>query len=438
MNVSMRKKRVRTKSISKVAKPPKPPKPTRSRNSSTKRITDIMRRMRIDKHKVSSSESESESENESKSESSSSGESDSSDDSISDSSGSSGSSGSSSSEESESEENFVKCRNPNCDAGFCGIVKTSRRKCKHCGLTQTILPNFEQVKKASFKKPKPKQLKRKSSDLDIKVEEVIEEVIEKTKKLAIVQPVEIKTNEIKITKTTKTTNPKPAKRIKLIKDDTREEWPNPIEEFPVITHPFKIVDGITTKFITVVSFEISGKPAYCKNWNDHFINGIKPDKTKFTKHWDLLPVFFAFINYDDKTYRSKIKVFNDETIVKDTDINVQLNSELTLILRPLAKKSILMLKDLRQETSLRFQYRIITNLRFVTHFSDQVNIYMNKKIIDPQRAWALHLILNEQSMKTDQMSKVQIFFSNHEKIFVYSLTNLYEALYLYFSRQITT
>jgi len=433
----MRKKHIRTKSISKVAKPPKPP---RSRNTSTKRITEIMRRMRIDKHKLSSSE-ESESDS---SESENSDYSSSSSESESENSNSSSSSYEESEEESESEENFVECRNPNCDAGFYEVVKTSRRKCRHCGLTQTIKPNPKQVKKpikrALFKKLEPKlktSIKRKNSDSDITtkavenvVEEVFEEVIEKTRKMAISQRIEHKTTTI--------TNPKPAKRIKLVKNDTREEWLNPIEDFPVISGPFKIVDNITTKFITVVSFEISGKPAYCKNWNDHFINGINPDKNKFTKHWDLLPVFFAFINYDDKTYRSKIKVFNDETVVKDTDINVQLNSELTLILRPLAKESILMLKDLRQETSLRFQYRIITNLRFVTHFSDQVNIYKDKKIIDPQRAWALHLILNEQSMTTDQMSKVQIFFSNREKIFVYSLTNLYEALYLYFSRQITT
>ena len=132
-------------------------------------------------------------------------------------------------------------------------------------------------------------------------------------------------------------------------------------------------------------------------------------------------------------------MYNEQTaIIHDTDIKVQLNLKLTLVLRPITQKTIFEMKDSRFNTGnnlFHFRYKIISNMRFVTHFSVQVNIYKKKKMLNTLNTWALHLILNEQNMSIKESTN--ILFCNEKNKYNIPLVNLYQILYLYFSTKNT-
>ena len=479
MKVSMTKKSIRTQNIQRGVKPPKPPsvakKDTATKiTSKMKNLSIIKRRKRQSSGKSNSEESsddssEESSENDSSEESSEndsseeSSENDSSEESSendsseesSENESSEESSENESSEESSDDENCFDCKNKNCNYVFRNITKNTRRKCKKCGRLQlirviikpkstSVLTKDLKKKPVSKNKPQDDKLYRKRK----KVDGGVNEFIEKTNKLTIHESlvkkpldnsknanIELKVSEV-IAKTKELSiDDRPAKRKKL-NNGKRDEWPHHLDEPPIINRNFKIVNNVETKYIVVVPFIFSGKPAHCKHWNDQFNTGKRLNKQTFNKHWDLFSFIFVFVNYNDKTYTSKMDI-SGKNEVKENDIKVQLTSELTLLLRPTTWKSVSLLEKEMGEKG--FKYRIIKNLRFATHYDTQVNLYADKCLFDKNKSWVLHLVLNEQSMSSAKyMSREKIYFNNGNIKNVYTLLNLYQALYLYYSRQINT
>jgi hypothetical protein len=261
------------------------------------------------------------------------------------------------------------------------------------------------------------QTKRKFDEYTSKQ---LKEIITKTGNLVLSQPIE---------------KQKSPKKAKLEKDYLKKEWENPSLDYPIIDKELRIVDNIKTKYVSFIDYNFTGKPAYCKYWNSHFSKNC--EKNIFEKHWDLLPAFFIFLNYNDSTYTSKMINYSETVIVHEDDIKIQVNQFLTVILRPVSNKVAVLANKERQENSIYFKNRVIHNLQFSTHCSEQVNIYNDKKILDPLKSWALHLILNENKLSITQ-GNTKIRFSNDKKEFIYPLITLYQSLYLYFSHKITT
>jgi hypothetical protein len=228
---------------------------------------------------------------------------------------------------------------------------------------------------------------------------------------------------------------KSPKKVKLENDSLKKEWENPSLDYPIIDKELRIVENIKTKYVSFINYNFTGKPAYCKYWNSQFYKNC--EKNIFEKHWDLLPVFFIFSNYNDSTYTSKMINYSKTVIVQEDDIKIQVNHFLTVILRPISNKVAVLANKERYENSIYFKNRVIHNLRFATHCSEQVNIYNDKKILDPLKSWALHLILNESKLSITP-GNTNIRFINDNKEFIYPLITLYQSLYLYFSHKITT
>ena len=415
MKVSMVKKQVRTQNISKKVKPPKPP--------------SVMKKIRITKqlHKSDTSSEEESSEEDSSEEESS------------------------EEESSKKDENCFVCKNKNCDFIFSDITKNTRRKCKKCGRLQLIRVTTKPKTKSVVAKKDMKSVKKTLCNTSNK-KNIYEDVILRTAKLVIEEntnnDIEAKVNEV-ITKTKKLTieetcSPK-KKNINnglsgnissSCKSGTRDKWVHPLETPPIINNNLKIVDKIITKYIVTVPFIFSGRPVYCKHWNEQFNKEKLLSKLSFSKHWDLFSFMFVFVNCTDKMYTSKIRIF-EKTEVDENDIKVQLTSDLTLLLRPTTYKDVLAME--KEMGNNYFKCRIVKNLRYATHFDTQVNLYAGQKLVDVNKTWVLHLILNEQNMSSVKyMSQEKIYFSNENVKNTYTLLNLYQALYLYFSRQITT
>ena len=129
--------------------------------------------------------------------------------------------------------------------------------------------------------------------------------------------------------------------------------------------------------------------------------------------------------------------YTESVIFQDDDIKIQINNFLTVILRPVSNKVAVMSIKETQEKSINFKYRVIHNLRFSTHFSEQLNIYNGKNILNPLKSWALHLILNENKLSF-LSNNTSIIFNNDKKEFIYPIIMLYQCLYLYFSHKINT
>jgi len=277
---------------------------------------------------------------------------------------------------------------------------------------------------------------KKKPQKSLQVKQPVKQHVKSFEKHSVKRTLECEVNEMVIQTSKLSLNEKenPAKRINLIDNDDNE-WALPLENTPNIEKTFSVVSKIKTKYVVIVPYYFTGNPVYCNHWNKHFFEK-NMSEFSFRKHWDLMPVFFTFINYNDNTYRSELLKSNDVSI-QENDIKVQFNSFVTLILRPL-DKNFKKLEEERQDVSLKFKYKVITNLRFVTHYDKQVNIYYGKKIRCPSRTWALHLILNEQSMAPNHMKDVNIHFSGKNTKYVYNLCNLYQALYLHYSERITT
>jgi hypothetical protein len=451
MNISI-KKNERTKNIyNRQSRPPKPlniiekdicsitsniEELSIKQNKSTKLLNNLDESSSNESSSNESSFNESSS-NESSSNESSSNES-SSDESSSDESSSNESfSNESSSNESSLEDRCFKCCSEGCDYVFRGIIKNTRRKCIKCKKFQFIKININPIVKPT--KNIKNNLENKNETLQnyVKVsskrknnDNNINEVILKTKNLVIND--NLKTSEnIKINKNLEIEE-SPRKRIKIGDND---DWKYPLEKKPIFNYDFKIVDNIKTKYISIIPFVFSEKPSNCKYWDKHFNKDKILSKLSFNIHWDLFSFMFIFFNYGDNTYSSNINEF-DKKDVDENDINVQLDSKLTLILRPVSYEIV---KYLENETeNNRFKYRIIKNLRFVTHFNSQINLYKDENIYDKNKSWILHLILNEKNIDSKKyINQKDIYFSNKNIKYKYTLLNLYQMLYLYFSRQIT-
>ena len=281
-----------------------------------------------------------------------------------------------------------------------------------------ILKNTKKIIKnkviVNSKKPIVKlQTKRK---LDESTSKQVKEIITKTGNLVIEKQ-------------------KSPKKVKLENDSLKKEWENPSLDYPIIDKELRIVENIKTKYVSFINYNFTGKPAYCKYWNSQFSKNC--EKNIFEKHWDLFPVFFIFSNYNDSTYTSKMINYSKTVIVQEDDIKIQVNHFLTVILRPISNKVAVLANKERHENSIYFKNSVIHNLRFATHCSEQVNIYNDKKILDPIKSWALHLILNESKLSITP-GNTNIRFSNDNKEFIYPLITLYQSLYLYFSHKITT
>ena len=208
------------------------------------------------------------------------------------------------------------------------------------------------------------------------------------------------------------------------------KWINPSLEYPNIsTTKFVIVDKITTKYYVVIRYNFTGKPVYCRDWEKHFssdivnqMEGTKVTLNKIVKHWDLVLASFIFNNNNNAPI-AQIQLYTKNSNINDDDIKVIINNNITLVLRPVTCQIVNDLKYIYDDTSfckakrseapvesdfvssvrtsnnqLTLKYNIISNLRFVTHFTSQINIYKNKNILDPNKTWTLHLILNEKQM----------------------------------------
>ena len=248
----------------------------------------------------------------------------------------------------------------------------------------------------------------------------VKELINETKNLVISEPIE---------------KQKSSKKVKFECCSLKNEWENPSLEYPIIDKELHIVDNIKTEYVSFINYNFTGKPAYCKYWNSQFSTNCEINI--FEKHWDLLPVFFIFSNYNDDTYTSKMINYTEAIIFQKDDIKIQINNFLTLILRPVSNKDVIIAIKETQENSIFFKYRVIRNLRFLTHLCDQLNIYNNKNILDPLKSWALHLILNENKLSFVS-NNTNIFFNNDKKEFIYPIVTLYQSLYLYFSHKNNT
>jgi len=430
MNISI-KKNERSKNIyNRQSRPPKPPKPL---NIIEKKdiciVTSNIEKLSITQNKSAKlfNNLDENSSDESSSDESSSDE---------------NSSDESSSDESSLEDGCFKCCSEGCDYVFRGIIKNTRRKCIKCKKFQFIKININPIvkptkniknnlenKNETLQNYVKVSSKRKNNDNNI-YDNNIKEVILKTKNLVIND--NLKTSEkIKVNKNLEIKE-SPCKRIKIGDND---EWKYPLEKKPIFNYDFKIVDNIKTKYIAIIPFVFSEKPSNCKYWDKHFNKDKIPSKLSFNIHWDLFSFMFIFFNYGDNTYSSNIDEF-DKKDVDENDINVQLDSKLTLILRPISYEIV---KYLENETeNNRFKYRIIKNLRFVTHFNSQINLYTDENIYDKNKSWILHLILNEKNIDSKKyINQKNIYFSNKNIKYKYTLLNLYQMLYLYFSRQIT-
>jgi hypothetical protein len=248
----------------------------------------------------------------------------------------------------------------------------------------------------------------------------VKELINETKNLVISEPIE---------------KQKSSKKVKFECCSLKNEWENPSLEYPIIDKELHIVDNIKTEYVSFINYNFTGKPAYCKYWNSQFSTNCEINI--FEKHWDLLPVFFIFSNYNDDTYTSKMINYTEAIIFQKDDIKIQINNFLTLILRPVSNKDVIIAIKETQENSIFFKYRVIRNLRFLTHLCDQLNIYNDKNILDPLKSWALHLILNENKLSFVS-NNTNIFFNNDKKEFIYPIVTLYQSLYLYFSHKNNT
>ena len=220
----------------------------------------------------------------------------------------------------------------------------------------------------------------------------------------------------------------------------KDDWTCPLLTVPDIDNDLKIVDKITTKYIVTIPYCFSGIPAYCNHWNKQFssdlidnIDNLKLNKKLFVKHWDLFPIFFIFPNKNGKNiYSSDVTLFTKDIEFEKDDIKVYLNPKLTMVLKPVSQKFIGIAQKSKAD-NLKFKYSVMQNIPLATHFDDQINIYKNKNILNSNKAWVLHLILNE---KKASFTGCNINFYKNKEIFPFSSTKLYQSLYLYYSKEI--
>ena len=231
-----------------------------------------------------------------------------------------------------------------------------------------------------------------------------------------------------------------------------EKWKNPSLEYPNIKNKtLKVVDKITTKYYTIIQYYFTGKPACCNDWDKNFssdivsqMEGINVSLNKIVNHWDLIPSSFIF-NNNNNLPTAKLHKYNKNSNINDTDVKVIIDDNITLVLREVTSQNINDLKKIYDDNKPTFKYHIISNLQFVTHITSQINIYKNKNILEPNKAWSLHLILNEKHISMPDKNIITFMYkksTEQNKYVLYtkatpdklSILTLYQCLYLYFSK----
>ena len=248
-------------------------------------------------------------------------------------------------------------------------------------------------------------------------------------------------------------NPIPSKVELFKRIPPMEKWKNPSLEYPYIKNKkLKVVDKITTKYYTLIQYYFTGKPACCNDWNKNFssdivsqMEGINVSLNKIVNHWDLIPSYFIF-NNNNNLPTAKLHKYKNSNI-NDTDVKVIIDDNITLVLRQVTSQNVNDLKKIYDDNKPTFKYHIISNLQFVTHIKSQINIYKNKNILEPNKAWSLHLILNEKHISMPDKNLITFMYKKKSteqknKYVLYtkatpdklSILTLYQCLYLYFSK----
>ena len=185
----------------------------------------------------------------------------------------------------------------------------------------------------------------------------------------------------------------------------------PSNIFPDIKDYIKETINIETEYYFTIPYYFSGKPAYCSYWNyknnvsDIFKN-LSINPASFKNHYDLVGISFNCPN--------KIRLKRDEYGNNiDNEYVFRLNSKISIVLQKTTDKS-----------SMSYQ--------IITHHKDQKNIYEN--CVNPDKAWILHLILNEKNMNVLDRKTLNVEYEN--KIITFPRVILYYALYLHYSKNI--
>ena len=213
------------------------------------------------------------------------------------------------------------------------------------------------------------------------------------------------------------------------------KWVEPLMKRPkTFKNKIKFVDKITSKYYIEIPFYFTGKPVYCKEWDKHFssdiieqIKGIDINSNNFNKHWDLINTSFIFKNINNLPVIEIDKYIDNNQYLND--IKIAIDNDITLILKSICYEKLIEYKEKCNDKENI--YNIVSNIQFITHFKEQSNIYKNKECNNPDKAWLLHLILNEQQIKIFD-TKISCTSKYDFKLKVLNIKDLYKCLYLYY------
>lgn len=188
------------------------------------------------------------------------------------------------------------------------------------------------------------------------------------------------------------------------------KWQNPSLLMPLIKDKLAQTINIETEFFFIVHYYFTGNPVYCKHWNyqnklEDCFDNLSMKDAMFNTHYDLLGISFM--------YPDIINLKRNENNEDLDDIVYKLNDKISFLLR-------------------KGNDNIMSSYKFITHSCKQKNIY--KKCIDPDKAWAMHLLLNEKNMKFEDKDVLSIKFK--EELITLPRRVLYNCLFQYYSQNI--
>jgi hypothetical protein len=184
----------------------------------------------------------------------------------------------------------------------------------------------------------------------------------------------------------------------------------PSYSFPKCYHGLKQTVNIETRLFFVIHYYFEGKPSYCMHWkykNDiaDIFKDLSVTSENFKKHYDVVAFSFNHPNI--------ILLQTHQLETRDDDIIFMINPHISVVLRKTENKSNLIFKG-------------------ITHLPEQKNIYNN--CVDDDKAWILHLILNEPNLVSKKERNI-IIQHNDEKI-ILNKDIFYMCLYLHYSKNI--
>lgn len=210
-------------------------------------------------------------------------------------------------------------------------------------------------------------------------------------------------------------------------------------------------ESVETKYFTVVPLYVSGMPCHCHHWDKHFNQrdlteffsnlqiSVKPGD-KMRQHWDLFPSMISLKPchknkgqpraLTSPVFENPEEIKGDPRLQfkeKSEDFCVKISKTMTMILRVVSPGELRKRRDAhdwQNET-------VCLQLPMATHALGQKNLYLDKKVRDPMKAWALHQILNEKSIGISSLSSKSPVFLNRgdKRIAECSLLTIYQALY---------